>query len=276
MNQPRRILIAGLAKSGTTALYFKIKNSLPTYTQGFFEPRDFGVLNELRATDRPLVAKVLTPLPVEFITHLNDFFTHRMLIVRDPRDVLVSSLLYNSAYMYLWRYPFEQIKEAVKLLRRKEEDSECLSVLSLFSQLRDDFTRPGFADFASSMLAAVMELAEPRFGFFVMTYEDMIAGHLEELERYLKFPLTTRDDVGEEFRRVERTKSSGHWRSWFLPEDVAYFRPLLDTFLRRFGYDADDWSITTRGAIQPSHCSNYVLRVLNERRRCEGLEAVET
>lgn len=275
MDQPRRILLAGLAKSGTTALYFRIKNSMPMDTQGFFEPREFSVFDEIRRTHLPLIAKVLTPLPDEFKPHLHEFFSHRVLIVRDPRDVVVSSLLYNSAYTYLWRYPLEQIRVSLSLLRRKEQDSASVSLLSLFSTLRDDFTCSEFAAFASRMLAAVAELAEPQFGFFVVTYEDMVAGRLAALERYLGFPLTGKDDIDQEFRRVERTKSSGLWKDWFIAEDVAYFRPLLDTFLRRFGYDADDWSPSPRPNILPVHCSEYVRRVLNERRQGEALEPVE-
>lgn len=36
-----KIVIFGLAKSGTTALFYKIKNSLPPDTVCLFEPRSF-------------------------------------------------------------------------------------------------------------------------------------------------------------------------------------------------------------------------------------------
>lgn len=276
MDQPARILVAGLGKSGTTALYFTIKNSMPATVKGVFEPRKFSAIEEISGNHVPLITKVLTPLPADFLPHLNDFFTHRVMIVRDPRDVVVSSLLYNTAYTYLWRYSTEQIKHSLALLRRKETDSTAISLLNLLAMLRDDFTPAAFAAFVSAMLAAVIDLADAPFRFFVLPYETMIAGHLEELEKHLGFPLAGTREVDPEFRRVERTRSSGNWRDWFLPEDVAYFRPLFDTFLRRFGYDADDWTPSDHRTILPSHCSEYALRVMNERRIGENLPPVLT
>lgn len=274
MEQPRRILVAGLGKSGTTALYFKIRNSMPEATRCFFEPRQFAVFDETRGTGLPLLAKVLTPLPADFLPHLGNCFSHRVLIVRDPRDVLVSSLLYNSAYAYLWRYPPERIAEALELLRTKETSRAPTSVLTLLAALRDDFSRSAFADFVRRMLGDVTQLAEPGYGFLVVYYEDMVAGRTENLANYLGFPLTGSGEVDTSLRRVERTKGSGGWRDWLLPEDVAYFRPLLDSFLRRFHYDADDWMLKPEPSISPDHCSEYVLRVLNERRRAENLAPV--
>jgi hypothetical protein len=269
-----RILVAGLGKSGTTALYFKIKNSMPEGVLGYFEPREFRVFDDVQGTSQPLIAKVLTPLPETLRPHLQDFFSHRVLIVRDPRDVLVSSLLYNTAYTYLWRYPTDRIVEALQLLRRKERCSGEVSMLDLFSRLRDDFEINAFAAFCTRMLGAAAALAEPEYRFFTLTYEEMIGGRLQSLADYLGFPLEGSDEVDEALRRVVRTKSSGNWRDWFLSSDVEHFRPLLQPFLRHFRYDTDDWMLNEHPVIPTRDCSGYALRVLNERRADEGLTAV--
>ena len=102
--QGRRILIQGLAKSGTSALLYKIANSLPRgETEVLFElPRCpgcsatnvvakvllDGYLWSLDATHRHTVE----PTTVDIDSYAG--FDKRILIVRDPRDRLISQALY--------------------------------------------------------------------------------------------------------------------------------------------------------------------------------------
>lgn len=64
-------------------------------------------------------------------------------------------------------------------------------------------------------------------------------------------------------KRVERSKKYNNWKSWFLPEDVAYFRPLYRPFMQHFGY-ADAWGLSENASIDPETASLYVKKIVAE------------
>src|SRR5690606_15023024 len=86
----RKIVIAGQGKSGTAALFHKIRAAVPDSTRLLFEPRAY----EPEPDDGHVLAKVLIDPPgyVDFSTF--EPFDKKILIVRDPRDNLISRLLY--------------------------------------------------------------------------------------------------------------------------------------------------------------------------------------
>jgi len=112
---PPRILILGYAKSGTTNLYFKIKNAL-TESIGLFEPADFDQIAGQLQSNVPLVAKVLIPNGMPFFEQLLQHFPKIVLIVRDPRDVIISALLYGTGYENLWHQSDAEIAKAIHWL----------------------------------------------------------------------------------------------------------------------------------------------------------------
>jgi hypothetical protein len=260
-------LILGTGKSGTTALYFRIKNSLSGEAQGLFEPREREPIAAAVAANRPLVAKMLLPIAPELLDELKQWFDRRILLVRDPRDVVVSSVLYTSAYDYCWKHSEAQIRAHLGLLRAKEADSGRVSVLCLLEALWDGFDRNEFAALIETLSRQLHALASPPHDYFVVKYEELIAGRLSPLEAYLGFRLTGNDAVDPAFSRVVRTKGSGAWRDWFTPEDTAFFAPLVRPNMIRFGYDTEDWRTRAGAQLASTHCSDYFLKVVNERRR---------
>ena len=84
-------LVAGLAKSGTTALFTSLRNALPGNIETFFEPRTEEQFMQILSRGDDV--HTLTKSIVGFITS-RDAFIHRffpnILIVRDPRDQMVS------------------------------------------------------------------------------------------------------------------------------------------------------------------------------------------
>lgn len=268
-----KILIAGLGKSGTTALYHKVRNSLPSPFFEWFEPSSYEAIdNSLVSASSHSVVKVLTPLPAGFLPDGLESFTHRILIVRDPRDVLISALLYNSAYEYLWRYDEGYIRHCISLLEDKEKGRP-VSSLKLLEEFRDDFSVDSFASFASTRLNAVIDISSERHGFYVFHYDDLVNNNWSGLSNYLNLPLIGSGEVDDQFNRVVRTRSSGSWKAWMLEEDIEFFRPLMLDFMVRFGFN-DDWTVAHGEVIPKQHSSEYVLRVLNERRISEGLQPI--
>ncbi|MCB1150862.1 hypothetical protein KDK88_04905 [bacterium] len=91
-----RILISGSPKTGTTGLFYKIRNSIQGKPRLLFEvtpPYQYEAGDE----ERGVLAKVV----VNFgDPGLDSFacFDKKIAIVRDPRDTLVSRVLYGISY----------------------------------------------------------------------------------------------------------------------------------------------------------------------------------
>lgn len=271
-----KIVIFGLAKSGTTALFYKLKNSLPSDTICLFEPRSFapktGLLASLRRrrSQPHVLAKVLPfrpsdPADVESFAS----FERQVLIVRDPRDRLISRLLYGIYDAEVVRHE-DRIKTVIKTLEQKETNPRSIAVktlIELFANAnKEQFS---FADWATTYtqhsVSRPLEFHRAHDNVFLFKYEDMVEGGFRELEEYLALALNGDARVAPELSRVTRTRSYGGWRDWFTEEDVDWLRPIMQPFLDRYYADAD-WELSRSPSIPSEHGSRYVLRIVNERR----------
>ena len=279
-----RVVIYGLARSGTTALFYKIRDSLPRDAVCLFEPRAFDpraarrrLLARLRRGGREpdVLAKVLPFRPSE-PADVASFkgFDKQILLVRDPRDRVVSRTLYV-AYHSTFYHRDAALSAFLGLLREKEADPRAVSLLELletFARLNGD----GFsfddwaADYARHSVRAPLDFHDCHPGLFVCKYEEMVEGRLGALEAYLGLKLDRETAVPAEHSRVARTKARGNWRDWLTPEDVRRLRPVFGPYLERY-YGGDDWDLSARPNISAEFGSGYVLRIVNERRAAEGL-----
>ncbi len=281
-----KIVIFGLGKSGTSALFYKIRNSLPPGTISLFEPDRFGPREEFRARLGALrrgrfapdiVAKVL-PLgrrPVR----LRDFdrFRRQVLIVRDPRDRLVSVLLYQ-CYHASFAHRDSAAAGFLEWIRRKEADPQSVSILKLLSIFEGlEGSAEGLQGWLESYrdrcVDGALRFHAERPHLPVFFYEDLVDGRFAALERSLAVTLAGNATVPEALRRVVRTKAYGAWRDWFTREDAEALRPLLAPFMERY-YPGSDWDLNPRPRIEPEHASLYARRLMDERRALSGLPAL--
>jgi hypothetical protein len=256
-----RIVVVGLAKSGTTALLYAIRAAMPADTEVLFEPRDPV---ELRAPN--VAAKVLLdpdrPLGGDFYRQ----FERVVLIVRDPRDILVSKALYRVFGAKALHQDPERLDEYLELLRAKEADPRAVSL----TQINATFLRLAGPSLHTDegltrLLSALVAFHEAFPGAVVFRYEDLVEGRFAELAQALSLPLDAmRAEVPAELGRVVRSRRAGNWRSWFCPIDVEHYRPLVAGFMERYGY-ADEWALDAAPAIAAEECSGYALRLLAER-----------
>lgn len=278
-----KIVIYGLGKSGTSALFYKIRNSLPRGTISLFEPDRYGPREALRARLGALrrgriapdiVAKVLPSgrRPVR----LKDFegFDRQVLIVRDPRDRLVSALLYRS-YHAAFASDDSAALEFLRWLRRKEARPGEISILSLVSvfetlETAADGESGWLENYPERAVASWLGFHDERPHLPVFYYEDLVDKRFETLERSLGFSLAGSSTVPETLRRVVRTKGYGAWRDWFTPEDVEALGPVVQPFLLRY-YPGADWDLNALPRIDPEHASVYSRQLMDERRAMSGL-----
>ncbi len=263
-----KILIAGSPKTGTTGLYYKLRNSWggggPRLL--FEEPEPYRP--EPGDDERGVLAKVVINPDTEDLTpYLH--FDRKIAIVRDPRDTLISRLMYGIGYHSPYDRDDRQVARMYAFLRRLEASGGELGVLDL---IRFDWDLRGIAHDDATIRAhyaaewARIEGFYDRYpDFLPFKYEDFVAGRLDALSEYLGMELAGSSDVDPKHERVVRTKSSGDWRQWFRAEDAALFRTIYQDFLVRYGYDSD-WTPHASPRIEPQFGSEYFYRLVSEKR----------
>jgi len=257
-----RVVIAGLGKSGTTALYFAVRAAMPPDTHCLFEPAAY------HAVVAPAVlAKVLVNTVADWSTFSG--FDRKIFIARDPRDRLVSSLLY-AIYDHRGLVTEAAARPLLHLLERKEAAARDVALWRI-SEAIEQITGRDYRALTRERGALCQRFLQENPGLHRIAYEDFIAGRTEALADYLGFAVPRGADVEVDasVRRVTRTRSSGDWRNWFTAEDVAYFRPVLDEAMQAFGYQ-DAWELAASPAIAPANGSEYVRRLLTEQRERTG------
>ena len=255
-----KVVIAGQYKSGTTAILTKIRAVMPPSTLVLFEPRRY---EPSAAGD--VLGKVLIDSPgyVDFASF--ECFDKKILIVRDPRDNLVSRILYRIFEEQDLCCDDDKVGQFVALLRQKEADPKSVSLLELirlFNRLKGLDTLGRLSNRGNRGL----EFHGEHPDYFVYHYEDLVQSAFAPLESYLGLRLQTGPaTVDFTVARVTRTKGSGDWRNWFLEPDVEYFRPHFEPYMQRYGYGAD-WKPAENPIIRPDHASEYVLKLVREKR----------
>ena len=266
-----KLLVAGLAKTGTTALYYLLRDALLRQVQPrdvvlLFEPDRCPPADELAAAAYTLAKIIVKPgVDAKSFAH----FERKVALVRDPRDRIVSEILYSR---YHARYAGDpmRVRMVLETLHRKERRPRDVSLLEIYEVMqRSDGSAAGrnelvehVAGEAARFDAYVRETPDA----LIYRYEDLVEGRYEPLERFLELAIHGKPQVPSTEIRVVRTKRYGDWRNWMTDEDIAIFRPLMEPVLAAYGYDAHDWRPSTQPVIAPEHCSGYVVRLVAEAR----------
>ncbi|HEX8609671.1 MAG TPA: hypothetical protein VF800_00075 [Telluria sp.] len=259
-----RCLIVGAAKTGTTALLYAVAQAMGGEPEILFEERI--------ATLPPLAPHTAAKLLFEQerpddIAAFGARFDRRILLVRDPRDNLISRLLYMVASFRVQMDDEAWLRTIAALLQRKQQDPASVA-LQAFPQLRPPSVLLEHTCTTNQALAAFA--AAHAGDWFILRYEDLVAGRLDALSAYLGLPVQADPKVDPTYQRVTRTKGTGDWRHWFTRDDVAHYRPLFDPLMRELGY-ADDWTLADPQLITPEHSWIYFERLVRERRQFFGL-----
>ncbi len=232
-----RVLIVGEGKSGTTALLRSVAAVLDDPAE-IFEPEQMA---DADLQPDPLVVKKLLLNWKAAENDMLDIFDKRIFIVRDPRDRLISHLLYD-AYNKAEQLNAEQREKWLYLLRRKTRNPQGVSLVHMINA----WWRLSRSDLVSHYVRALDRSTgfNRRVGdqFHTLTYEDYVDGNFAAVDDYLGLSLSA-GVVQKHESRVARSSTHGEWRRWFTPADVEVFRPLSHDWLRKHGYDHSDWDL---------------------------------
>lgn len=268
-----RVLITGLAKTGTTGVFTLVRNSLPGTVAAAFETHE--PVHEGDGPADHTVVKLLIDAPATDLGRFADY-ERRILIVRDPRDRLVSGFLYSAGYHGAYYLDDAKVERMIAALEAKERDPAAVPLRDLVLLHRElNGTPETAADRQCDRLARSLAKAEAvRAGgdWFTLRYEDFVDGRLDDLGSYLGLDLSGGRDVDPSLGRVVRTKGYGNWRNWLTSADVSYYAPVFADYLALHGYDPA-WTLPAEPRIDPEHGSRYVRRLVEGKRR-EHDEAV--
>jgi hypothetical protein len=257
-SSPDNIVILGLAKTGSTGLYNNAKAALAQSDHDYyclFEPTRPNLIHSIRryAPDMPVLTKVMIArepdlrLPYEH-------FSKRVTLLRDPRDMIVSFLLFRPFIRA--DVPWNQVEPFVAAVRRKEHDPTAHSVQSLHA-LADEL---GLASYRLERVVEYMGSQESlidQHNVFTIRYEDFILGPLEGLNDYLGFDVDNRTNTSPWLDHILRAAGSGDWQHWFTPDDVRFYRPHVAAYMKRFDYE-DDWQLAPDPQIDAATASQYI------------------
>ncbi len=270
MFTPTRTVIFGPYKSGSTGLFYRIRNSLAVRPRELFEPIHYGPVPGDMQTG--VLAKVIIGLdgttPRDHYTSFLEF-ERRILLVRDPRDWLVSGLLFlPQQHPEIYRDPRRR-ESLLALLREKEQNPDRISLHQIahcICQALGHQDTSSLLGWIPAQLAWLVGFDQSLSGHFTLRYEDFVADRLSALENYLGFALNGSSLVDAAHSHVPRSLAAGGWRNWFTAEDTRVYAPLLSSFLSFYGYPTSFHHPGPR-RIDPSLCSQYVERTMAFRLR---------
>ena len=268
-----RVLIYGLAKSGTTILAARVQASLEEYygrkVSNSFEPKKIwrvgGEVEYVKGEKRQRsvedeVVKTLfdSGIPSDEILKYEDHFDKKIFIARDPRDRYISQVFYR---WHAGHSPDEsKFNKTLDLVMLKESRPDSVPFAFLANQNPSSF--PGLRQKLSESYEPVIKFLKGlSTDWHVLRYEDFIDGQLDDLEKYLGFPIKRDVGVSEAHKRVVRSKSYGNWRRWFTSDDVGYLKPAFHKYLQFAGYDSEDWSLYPVAALPEREGSEYMRRL---------------
>lgn len=265
MPQPQKISIYGFYKTGTTALFYRVKKALCHTPRTLFEATRYAE-NQCDKTEGVL-AKVILKLDqsdsaVDYASFAS--FEKKLFIIRDPRDWLISGTLFliqQNPSIYTNK---KLLNEILHLLERKVADPAEVSLLSILSLVLS----PLPVGTPEKLLEEIRDLHEWSFQFeatlknhCLARYEDFVHSRIDHLSEYLGISLHQEPEIEKEHQHVVRTCSSGDWKNWFTYEDTIFFKNAFSHYISKYKYD-NDWQPNENQVIESRHADLYVKRTV--------------
>jgi hypothetical protein len=267
------VLVLGPSKTGTTGVYTAVKRGLAEAgvpTRSVFEPTSPDPLDQLfRYAPHHTVLVKVTMDRVDLVVPDVRVFDRRLMTVRDPRDTLISALLFRPLTKRRLHGSSQASQVAVdtfiQALEDKEADPGSRSVLALFQLAHQlGLGRPPFQSLAQA-LRQQRHLAAADL-VHVLTYERFVSGDLAAASDYLGLHLRNEGPTTDSWiGHISRSRSSGEFLRWFHESDLEYFNHMFGESLRAFGYPPRV-TLTPELGVEPATSSEFVRRVSAERR----------
>jgi hypothetical protein len=265
-----KIFILGTGKSGTTALVYKVAGGLPN-CQAFSggHPGKY-VGNYENAVYKHTYEERKGKNFELYRDHLkSEHYDRKIWMARDPRDVIVSRMLYRWHKGY--RGHKNQFDAHLKLVLKKEKNPSKLSFYEICRYSTNEAGWPADLDLVmreetiryQRMCEFVRDLGED---WFLFKYEDMVNKNTGPLNQYLGFDIQEETEVPKSTgkAKVVRKKSTGDWRHWFTPDDVDLAKSAYLPYMEALKYDCEDWTLAENPFIEPQYSSDYIQKIARQ------------
>jgi len=240
-----------MSRSGSTAVFYTVKSMMLPSTITYFEPEPN--LFDKECFPAEVLAKVIVDkLDFSFVQALVKKFDQVILLVRDPRDRLVSSMLFA-----MHGVDYQHLQKRMEQLELKRQSPRDISFIDLVERIFPQWTRQATVDICQHTVALFSRLNSLDISLQVVRYEDYIVEGMQGLSRLLSLQEQPANELPEKHGYGKRRVTPGDWKNWFTQEDVAFFKPLLDPFLLDFDY-SDDWLINENPSIPARHSTDFV------------------
>ena len=257
------ILIVGQGKSGTSKLTYVVSGGMAEDVNVHFEPKgrqglaDIGLHRKL-TSELPVVTKSLyTPKSKVRFGSLSQLYDRKIWILRDPRDRTISLLLYR--WFKGHKPDPKKYQMALELVKRKEADPASVHIKDIW----DIVFAPGM--YEKRLREEYQQLdhiiSNLDDSWYILPYEHMVDGKLDELNSYLGFETVLDREVPDKFNRVVRSKAYGNWRHWFTHVDITFYQEVLGPFISKYCPHVNDWDINNSPRIDPNTGSEYMKRL---------------
>ena len=257
-DRPQSILILGIGKSGTTALMSAVSQSLGIPFE--MEPRNLGRFDYGKSFVAKKLVDSLWDSELKYILN----FDKVIFIVRDPRDVLISRLLYRPYGAKKFRKDVP-LKGYLDLVNQKVRKPTSVSVRDLVVRLRETSSHQT----QSTTMKVYQRLLHVHKYYgrnaLLLKYEDFVQGNFTDLDAYLGGNVSGIFEVDPKFGRVARKGGHGDWKNWFTREDCTFFDRLFREIYTTFGYVPE--SPAAHPVIDRAASSDYIVRIVNDWRR---------
>lgn len=256
-----KIAIFGLYKTGTTALFSNVKNSLDYSPRYLFESKAY--ISSEKDEDQGVLAKVILGAhDTNYASFLQ--FDKKILIIRDPRDWLISGcifLIQQIPEIYQNRDVLDRIRHYLHLkekMPRLYPFCDLLEFVLGFSGLKNV---ESFKRWVKTLHRDFIDFSTADKSIFKIFYEDFVDRKTGRLSEYLNIGISDDLTLEKAHAHVPRTKGYGNWRDWYTQKDIDLLRPLFEDYLNHFGYDPQ-FNLHVKPMIRPEDCSEYVEKII--------------
>lgn len=268
------IAIFGMYKTGTTAIFSNILNSLDSDPRLLFEAEAYNPLPGDAETG--VLCKVILGSPTVQYDSFNRM-AKKISIIRDPRDWLISGMLFIIQESSTIINDDEVYKRIFNLLLKKENDPISISLNSILSEILK-YTplknMKAFLDWVRSIHTDVISFNQSLQDGYLLRYEDFIDRNIFNLNNYLGITLNTNVSVNKHYSHVPRSLNYDNWKHWLTEEDVSIFKDSFAPYLRHYVYDLN-WELESNPIILTDHCTKYVDRIIKRKRTLLSLNKTQ-
>jgi len=254
-----RILIAGQPRTGTSALLCKLHSTLAQDHDAWYEPKE-GDMVKFAHNKNVIIKLVLMP---HWFNHVRpEQFEKQLLIIRDPRDTIISALLWWVS-LSNWHRDEKRVAAFIELLKEKEATPSAVPFLELV-HLWTRFEGKSFLKMYAEQLKHALAWHNQHDTCYVFRYVDLVEGRVADLGAFLGIDLSPETETAHFLRWHGRTKAYGNWRHWFTAEDVIFFQAFFESFHRQYDM-GESWDLAAEQRIPADHGSDFLRILLQEK-----------